>query len=174
MYFGDLILGGGGVEGRMMIGEGVMSAVCGLRWCMTVLGAVVCSVWTDGGDVSFSGVGCQRTVVDIVVVVGLVAAVGWRGNSPAEGAGCLPLSVHYNTFCFFKVFSHYYKDKIFLKNKHFIIQERCNKLIYGINTIINLASDSLKKYQWVSRSWTGSEIIWLRNKLFRTVLKCPR
>ena len=28
------------------------------------------------------------------------------------------------------------KGSIFLKNRHFIVQERFNKLIYGINTII--------------------------------------
>ena len=97
----DLILGffvggesgeEGGVVGRMMIGVGVFSAVCGLRWCLMVVDAVVCSVWTAGGNVSFSGVGCRRAGVDLVVGVGLVAAVGCRGHSPAEGAGCLPLS----------------------------------------------------------------------------------
>ena len=30
------------------------------------------------------------------------------------------------------------KSSIFLKNRHFIIQERFNKLIYGINTIIKM------------------------------------
>ena len=29
-----------------------------------------------------------------------------------------------------------FKGSIFLKNRHFITQERFNKLIYGINTII--------------------------------------
>ena len=29
----------------------------------------------------------------------------------------------------------YIKGSIFLKNRHFILQERLNKLIYGINTI---------------------------------------
>ena len=57
-----------------------------------VQGDVVCSVWTAGGGVSFSIVGCRRAGVDLVVVVGsLVAAAGW--HSPAEGAGCLLLSV---------------------------------------------------------------------------------
>ena len=52
---------------------------------------VVCSVWTAGGGVSFSGVGCRLAGVDLVVVGGgLLAAVGWRGHSPAEGADCLP------------------------------------------------------------------------------------
>ena len=33
------------------------------------------AVWTAGDDVSFSGVGCQRAVSDLVIVVGLVTAV---------------------------------------------------------------------------------------------------
>ena len=54
-----------------------------------LVGAVVCSVCSAGGDVS-SGVGCRRAGVDlVVVVVGLVAVVG---HSPAESAGCLLLS----------------------------------------------------------------------------------
>ena len=56
-----------------------------------VEGVVVCSVWTAGGGVSFSIVGCRRAGV-VMVVGGLLAAVGWRGHSPAEGAGCLLLS----------------------------------------------------------------------------------
>ena len=100
VVFGDLVLGffgggdsgeGGGVVGRMMIGDGVISAVSGLRWCLMVEGVVVCSVWTAGGGVSFSIVGCRLAGV-VLVVGGLLAAVGWRGHSPAEGAGCLLLS----------------------------------------------------------------------------------
>ena len=34
---------------------------------------------------------CRRAGV-VLVVGGLLAAVGWRGHSPAEGAGCLLLS----------------------------------------------------------------------------------
>ena len=49
------------------------------------------SVCVDGGDISLSMVGCLRAGVDLVVG-GLVAAAGWRGHSPAEGAGCLLLS----------------------------------------------------------------------------------
>ena len=101
VYFGDLILGffvggesgeGGGVVGRMMIGDGMLSAVSGRRWCLMVVDAVVYNVWTAGGAVSFCGVGCRRAGADLVVVVGLVAAVSWRGHSPAEAAGCLLLS----------------------------------------------------------------------------------
>ena len=84
--------GGGRVVGRMMIGDGMISAICGLHWCLIVIVAVVCSVWIAGGDVSFTGPGCQHAGVPLVVVVCLVAAVGWRGYSPAESAGCLLLS----------------------------------------------------------------------------------
>ena len=78
---GELVLGfsvrvesaGGGVVGRMMVGNDVISAVCGWRWCLMVVGAVVCSVWVAGGGVS-SGIGCRRACVDLVV--DLVAAVG--------------------------------------------------------------------------------------------------
>ena len=82
---------GGGVAGSMMVGDGVISAVCDWHWCLMVVGALVCSVWTAGGGVSFSGVGCRRAGGD--PVAGLVAVVGWRGHSPAEGTGCLLLSV---------------------------------------------------------------------------------
>ena len=39
------------------------------------------------------------------------------------------------------------KDSIFLKNRHCLIQERFDKLIYNINMIIkNVASDSLLNF----------------------------
>ena len=64
-----------------------------------VEGVDVCSVWTADGDVSFSGVGCRRAGVDLVVALGgLLAAVGWRGHSPAEGSGCLLLSALFLTY----------------------------------------------------------------------------
>ena len=44
------------------------------------------------------------------------------------------------------------KGSIFLKNRHFIIQERVNKLIYGTNTIINCGFWQPVKFQLVSRS----------------------
>ena len=69
------------------VGDGVISAVCGLRWCLMAVGAVVCSVWTAGGDVSFFGVGCRCAGVD-VFVVGLVAAVRWRGQQRVQAASC--------------------------------------------------------------------------------------
>ena len=60
-----------------------------------VAGVSICSVCGAGGVVSFSGVvGCRR-VGGVGLVVGgggCLAAVGWRGHSPAEGAGCLLLS----------------------------------------------------------------------------------
>ena len=75
---GDLVLGffdngdsgeGGSAADFMMVGDGVISAVCGWRWCLMVVGAVICSVCTIGGAVSFSGVGCQRADVDLFVFV---------------------------------------------------------------------------------------------------------
>ena len=75
-FFGDLILGffvggesgeGGGVAGRMMVGDGVISVVSGMRWCLMVVNAVFCSVWSAGGGVSFSGVGRRRACVDLFV-----------------------------------------------------------------------------------------------------------
>ena len=53
LYFGDLILGffgcgesreGGGVVGCMLIGDGLISVVCGLLWCLMVEGVDVCSL----------------------------------------------------------------------------------------------------------------------------------
>ena len=50
---GDLVLGffddgdageGGGVAGFVMVGDGVISAVCGLRWCLMVEGVDICSI----------------------------------------------------------------------------------------------------------------------------------
>ena len=45
------------------------------------------------------------------------------------------------------------KGSIFLKNRHFIIQERFNKLIYGIHTIIKGGTWQLVKFQLVFCSW---------------------
>ena len=47
------------------------------------------------------------------------------------------------------------KGSIFLKNRHFIIQERFNKLIYCINTIIKWGTWQPVKFQLVSCSWNG-------------------
>ena len=44
-----------------------------------------------------------------------------------------------------------FKGSMFLKNIYSFIQERFNKLIYGINTIINTCQPV--KFQLVSRSW---------------------
>ena len=45
------------------------------------------------------------------------------------------------------------KGDKFLKNRHFIIQERFNKLIYGINTIIKCGTWKPVKFQLASQSW---------------------
>ena len=52
------------------------------------------------------------------------------------------------------------KDSIFLKNRHFIIQERFNKLIYGIDTITKCGTWQPVKFQLVSHSW--NEMIFYR------------
>ena len=49
------------------------------------------------------------------------------------------------------------KGSIFLQNRHFIIQGRFNKLIYGIDTIIQCGTWHPVKFQLISRSW--NEII---------------
>ena len=46
-----------------------------------------------------------------------------------------------------------FKCSIFLNNRHFIIQERFNKLIYCINTIIKCGTWQPVKFQLVTRSW---------------------
>ena len=45
------------------------------------------------------------------------------------------------------------KGSIFLKNRHFMIQERFNKLIFGINTIIKCGTLQPEKFQVVCCSW---------------------
>ena len=46
---------------------------------------------------------------------------------------------------------------MFLKHRNFIIQERFNKLIHGINTIIKCSTGQSVNFQLVSCSWTGSK-----------------
>ena len=78
--------------GLVMIGDGWMVAVFCVRSCVTCCLVVSGRVCVVGGGISLYIVGCRRAGVDLVVVGGLVAAAGWRGHSPAEGAGCLLLS----------------------------------------------------------------------------------
>ena len=47
-----------------------------------------------------------------------------KGQAPLTKMDTIPIDVEL------------FKGSIFLKNRHFIIQERFNKLIYGMNTII--------------------------------------
>ena len=42
---------------------------------------------------------------------------------------------------------------MFLKNRHFIILERFDKLIYGINSVIKYGTWQPVKFQLVSHSW---------------------
>ena len=68
----------------------------------------------------------------------------------------LPLYLHINQK------SDYDMIWWFLKNRHFFfIQERFNKLIYSINTIIKCGLWQPVKFQLVSLFWTGSKIKWL-------------
>ena len=103
VYFGDFVLGllargvsgeGAGVVGFWMCGDGLSCADFGGLVSVMVSGVLISSVCSAGGVVSFSGaVGSRRAVgVNLVVGGGRLAAVGWRGHSPAEGAGCLLLS----------------------------------------------------------------------------------
>ena len=46
-----------------------------------------------------------------------------------------------------------FEGSIFLKNGQFSIQERFNKLIYGINAIIRCGTWQPVKFQLVARSW---------------------
>ena len=98
MYFGDLILSflarrdsgeEGGVASFWMIGDGVICAVFG--GSVMVVGGAISSVCVAGGDVS-GVVGFWRDggVGLVVGGGGRLAAVGWRGYSPAKGASCLP------------------------------------------------------------------------------------
>ena len=104
MYFGDFVLSllargvsgeGAGVAGFWMYGDGMSCAVFGGLVTVMVSGVLISSVCCAGGEVSFSGaVGSWCAVgIELVVVGGRLTAVGWRGHSPAEGAGCLLLSV---------------------------------------------------------------------------------
>ena len=69
-------------------------AVFGGLVTVMVSGVLISSVCSAGGEVSFSGAVGSRRAVGVVLVVGggRLAAVGWQGHSPAEGAGCLLLS----------------------------------------------------------------------------------
>ena len=103
VHFGDFVLGllargnsgeGVGVAGFWMLGDGVSCTVFGGLVTLMVSGVLISSVCSAGDDVAFSGaVGSRRAVgIDLVVGGGRLAAMGWRGHSPAEGAGCLLLS----------------------------------------------------------------------------------
>ena len=80
----DLV--GGGVD--------VSCAVFGGLVNVMVSGVLISSVCSAGGEISFSDAVSSRHAVGVNLVVGggHLAAVGWRGHSPAEGVGCLLLS----------------------------------------------------------------------------------
>ena len=103
VYFGDFVLGllargvsGEGVTGLLMHRDGISCAVFGGLVTVMVSSVLISSVCSAGGEVSFSAaVDSRRTVGVDLLGGGRLAAVGWRGNSPAEGAGCLLLSAFF-------------------------------------------------------------------------------
>ena len=66
--------------------------------------------------------------------------IKWSSNA-VYGKQCL-------IFFFF-----FFEGSIFPQNRHFFFQERFNKLIYGINTIIKCGTWQPVKFQLDSRSW---------------------
>ena len=91
-FFGGLFGVGGGVVGLVMIGAGSMMAVFCVRSCVIVDLVVSSRICVDGGDVSFSWLGAGSVGLVVVGGGGRLAAVGWRGHSPAGGVGRLLLS----------------------------------------------------------------------------------
>ena len=95
LFFGGLSGVGGDVVGLVMIGAGSMTAIFCVRSCVIVDLVMSGRICVDGGKVSFSWLGGCRRAGGVGLVVGgggRLAAVGWRGHSPAEGASCLLLS----------------------------------------------------------------------------------
>ena len=91
-FFGGLSGVGGGVVGLVMIGAGSMMAVFCVRSCVIVDLVASGRICVDGGDVSFSWLGAGSVGLVVVGGGGGLAAVGWRGHSPAGGVGRLLLS----------------------------------------------------------------------------------
>ena len=60
-------------------------------------------------------------------------------------------------------FVYLFKGSIFLKNRHFIIQERFNKLKYGINTIIKCGTWQPVKFQSIvlEIKWFFLSYLWI-------------
>ena len=64
-----------------------------------------------------------------------------------------------NTSMVVRILKSFIKGSISLKNRHFVVQERFNKLIHGINTIKKCGTWQPVKFQLVSRSW--NDVIFL-------------
>ena len=90
-FFGGLSREADVAGGLVMIGNCWMMAVFCVRSCMMCNLGVSRSVCAgDGGVISFSWQGGGRRT-GVCLLVGLADEAGWRGHSPAEGAGCLLL-----------------------------------------------------------------------------------
>ena len=74
--------------------DGVICTVFGDLGLVMVVGAAICSVCVASGDASSGVVGCRLAWGGGLVIGGggRLIAEGWRGHSPAEYVGCLPLS----------------------------------------------------------------------------------
>ena len=109
-FFGGLSGVGGDVVG-LVIGAGSMMAVFCVRSRVIVDLVVSGRICVDGGDVSFSWLGAGSVGLVVVGGGGRLAAVGWRGHSPAGGVGRLLLVETLVSCC--RSESHLYLDVIF-------------------------------------------------------------
>ena len=74
------------------------------------------------------------------------------------------------SFCLYIPWKLTIKGTVFIKNRHFFIQEKFNKLMYGINTVIKCGIWQPVKFQLVSRFWTGSIMKWFFYRIFELML----
>ena len=63
------------------------------------------------------------------------------------------------------------KGSISLKNRHFIVQERFNKLIHGINTIIKCDTWQPVKFQSVCRIWNETIFYHISELMLQTLIQ---
>ena len=63
------------------------------------------------------------------------------------------------------------KGSIFLKNRHFIIQERFNQMIYGISIIIKCGTWQPVKIQLISHSWNEMIFYHISELMLQTLIQ---